>query len=276
MKYKKRTFLLPSLKFILSVCMGFILSSPVNAASIATAGQDDGYSGRILDKIVSKWKIPRQARGDYRLKLILSVDGDGRLLDCRVQNSSGLKTLDNSVCEAAKAASPYGSPPYGMPATVYFSFWSGAAGGGQSESVARSGAESQSRSVSTRKSDAPQAQHENTGAINKKKQRYISKITKELRNSIYIPVETRPGVYHVSAQIECDRQGNIISSNITKPCNDARLNKYVLQGIRRAKKVSPPEEAFGNKFNLNFTLVRQGADSKKGVSEKSASEGGDF
>lgn len=93
------------------------------AANIATAGQDDGYSGRILDKITRKWKPPHPL-GKYRLNIILAIEGDGSLLDCRIQKSSGLEALDASACAAARAAAPFGQPPYGIPASIFFSFWS--------------------------------------------------------------------------------------------------------------------------------------------------------
>lgn len=260
MKYKIFT-LFPSLCTALGcAALSLALSGAASAAAIATAGQDDGYSGRILDKIVAKWKAPRQKAGTNRLKLILSVDGDGKLLDCKVQQASGIAGFDESVCAAAKAASPYGTPPYGIPATVYFSFWSG--GGPDFGNDARQPQKSQTTAKKTAEGEDGAAQQASP-AMSKSKERYVAKITREARKSIYIPVETKPGVYHVTVRVECDKQGNIISSQMLKSSPDARLNKYVMQGIARAKKVSPPAEGMGNSFDLNFTLVRQGGEQKK-------------
>lgn len=245
------------------------MSQTAYAAAIATAGQDDGYSGRILDKIVSKWKAPKQKAGSHRLKLILSVDGDGKLLDCRVQKSSGLDAFDAAVCQAAKEASPYGSPPYGIPATVYFSFWSGGVGSSMADKSgepwmdavtgkALTNTNPDKAGLNKGESGEKEGSSEVNPQTNKRKQQYIKKITRELRNSIYIPAKTKAGTYHVTVQIECDKDGNIAHSKMLKSCDDALLNKYVMQGIARAKKVSPPPEGCGNKFDLRFTLIRQG------------------
>lgn len=228
------------------------------AAAAASVGQDDGYSGRILDKIVAKWKAPKQKMGSHRLKLILSVDGDGRLLDCRVQKSSGLDGFDAAVCDAAKAASPYGTPPYGMPATLYFSFWSGGVSQDEPEKRRAPWDILDDRSGPAAKAPAEAAPAAASPAAAKAAKSYEAKITRELRNSMYVPKEAKPGVYHVSVSIECDRQGKILSSKILKGSNDARVDKYVMQGIARAGRVSPPPEALGNKFDLTFTMIRQG------------------
>lgn len=260
MKYKIFS-LFPSLcKALGCAAFSLALSGAASAAAIATVGQDDGYSGRILDKIVAKWKAPRQKAGTGRLKLILSVDGDGKLLDCSVRQASGIPGFDDSVCAAARAASPYGSPPYGIPATVYFSFWSG--GGPDSGNGARqrqTGQPAAKNAADGEDGSSSQA----SSAMSKSREKYVAKITREVRKSIFIPVETKPGVYHVTVRVECDKQGNIISSQMLKSSQDARLNKYVMQGVARAKKVTPPSEGMGNSFNLNFTLVRQGGPQKK-------------
>lgn len=317
----------------------------LQAAAIATVGQDDGYSGRILDKIAAKWKPPKQLIGTHKLKIILSLDGDGKLLDCRIQKASGLEALDVSACAAARAAAPFGSPPYGMPATVYFSFWTGGLDSrvpvqDEKEQVNTAYAEraaenarfanerAQARAQAAAKSSGKQLPGEQ-GAVpagkntDKKqnvktaekasavapeppkaktaekaaapipvpksnkvsspeageqkvqnapnsyhyrsKEKYISKITWDLRNAMYVPIQSKPGVYHATVRVECDKAGNITSSEMLNGSGDELIDKYVMQGIERAKKIIPPAEEYGNTFDLTFKMVRQAKAKKKPV-----------
>lgn len=107
----------------LALCFFYI--EETRCAAIVTAGPDWEYTGHMLDKISARWQPPKQLVGLHRLNLALSLDNDGRLLECRVQKGSGLDALDASACAAARAASPYGPPPSRGPAVVHFSFWTG-------------------------------------------------------------------------------------------------------------------------------------------------------
>lgn len=309
-----------------------LVAANIQAAAIATVGQDDGYSGRILDKIAAKWKPPKQLVGTHKLRLILSVDGEGELLDCKVQKGSGLEALDVSACAAARAAAPFGSPPYGMPATVHFSFWSGgldsrvavkdekervntayaeraaensrfaneraqaraqvaAKSSGKKlpgEKTALSEANSGNNRLdeknvekvpasfhaagngATKSINAESASHETAQDYKaypyRSKEKYISKITWDLRNAMFVPVQAKPGTYHATVRVECDKAGNIISSDMIRGSGDQLLDKYVLQGIARARKIVPPAEEFGNTFDLTFNIVRQAKGKKKNLS----------
>lgn len=360
--------------------------------AIATVGQDDGYSGRVLDKLTAKWNPPPQLKGNLKLKIILSVDGEGNLIDCKVQKRSGLDALDVSACGAASQASPFGQPPYGMPASLYFTFWSGGINAIPPESEpakandfyteravndarmanerARAAAEAASKSTGKKMKNAPPAQksgekaqhgkvdsekhsetpkdmagtkhaespeskksapeaplHKKTVAEPKKIEtaaevkktpeqveakkthaeepakpvaspatkdvpaeqpksvgtgiatsgqeiivkavppdkniddakysKYLRRITWDLRNAMFIPVETKPGKYYATVKITCDKQGKILSSDLIKETGDAFLDKYVMAGIKRAKRIVPPPPGFGNEFELIFTLVRK-------------------
>lgn len=350
--------------------------------SMATVGQDDGYSGRVLDRITSKWNPPPQLKGNLKLKIILSVDGDGNLIDCKVQKRSGLDALDVSACGAASQASPFGPPPYGMPASLYFTFWSGGINAIPPESEpgkfnafyaeraandaraanerARAAAEAAAKSAGKKMKNAPalknnaekarpekaesgkmsEAPKAMTGknaaelpepkmsvpvasqpkkvaaevkktsepAEGKKTQtaenakpaaspaskdgaparpqpaeaatpsgpeiivnatppdksiddakysKYLRRITWDLRNSMFVPAETMPGKYYATVKISCDKQGKILSSDLIKGTGDAIMDKYVMAGIKRAKRIVPPPPGYGNTFELIFSLVRK-------------------
>ena len=116
-------------KFSFIICIGlaisFLFAAHPLAAVIMSSGQDEGYSGKVMDKVIAKWSPPKQLKKESSLRLSVSIDGEGEVMDCRVRKSSGLEALDASACAAVKAAAPYGSPPYGMPAEIFLAFWSG-------------------------------------------------------------------------------------------------------------------------------------------------------
>lgn len=249
-----------------------ILHTQTKAANIATAGQDDGYSGRILDKITQKWKPPHPM-GKYRLNIVLAVEGDGKLADCRVIKSSGIDALDASACAAARAASPYGSPPYGMPASIFFSFWSdndhtkrtspdpgaiiinqpylnNAVPSPQVEKSPHEINQEADRALATSANPSKDA------AYSQRYDKYISRLRWDLRNKMFIPKETKPGVYNALVEIKCDKTGKILSSSMLKSSGDAVLDRYVMQGIKRAGKVVAPPKDFGDTFKIDFRLVR--------------------
>lgn len=315
----------------LGLCL--VSVSPAPGASLVAAGQDDGYSGAVMDKVVGKWKPPAQLKGDFRLKMLLSLDGEGNVADCKIRKSSGLQALDVSACAAARAAAPFGQPPYGMPADIHFSFWTGGATGLQPEAKevadatharaasenarvanerARAMAEDAAKksgktlnspvpaedgarthpdtkktidkkiapkTVAEKSSPSPAPQpatpitpgeapkntasstppRTNAPALDESERdrRYISRITWTLRNAMYVPVQTKPGVYHATVRLTCDPSGAIISREIVKGTGDTLLDQYILEGITRAGKVSPPPPGLGDNMELTFTFVRK-------------------
>lgn len=305
------------------------------AASVASVGLDEGFSGRVLDKLITKWSPPQQLKSEQRLKAVLSLDGEGNLINCRITRSSGLKALDVSACAAAKAAAPYGSPPYGMPAEVYFSFWTGGPNqqippepeihadtrnaqkaveasqeaNARAKAMAEAAAKSSGKSLTPNSApakntasqaakkdalkpknqnpapaspkvpatmpkatpvtakpakadasrapkpedDTPKAQEDNDARYHK----YLSSVTWKLRNMMYVPVEAKPGVYHATVELKCNAQGQILSSEIVNSSGESIIDRYVLQGIKRAKTISPPPQGLGDTLRLTFTLERK-------------------
>lgn len=105
-----------------------LLSAPVWAIGMMTLDQDEDYSEAILDKISTKWKAPPQLKGNYRLKLLLKIDGEGRITQCVPRTKSGLDALEAAACSAARSAAPFGRPPKGEPKDLYLSLWLDQAG----------------------------------------------------------------------------------------------------------------------------------------------------
>lgn len=223
-------------KFGAALSLAILLLAPgaALAATQAAAVIDDGYAGKVLHKILSTGKF----RISQTMELQLSLDDTGRLLECRASRGTDAK----AVCDAAKAASPFGTPPYGVPTYVTLAFWSG-----QAQAVKQTA----DKSANTTEPAA------STSKDNSSLNSWLAKVKKEIRDKMYIPAQTKPGTYRLTARIKCDSAGQIVDSSIVKGSGDAMLDKYALQGIKRAGKVTPPPHGAGDTFDLPFTLVRQ-------------------
>lgn len=198
-----------------------LLCAPdVRAETRAAAVVDDGYAGGVLRKIMAKY-AGSPGKGE-EAKLFL--DEEGRLLDCRA-----LKGDVKALCQAARAGAPFGEPPYGVQTSIVVAMWSGK--GGSSHAA---------RPEPASKADA----------------KYLDKIRRQLRNAMYIPEKTKPGVYHATARVKCDGAGKILDSAIVKSSGDKLLDKYVLRGISRAGSVTAPPDGAGGSFDIIFTLKR--------------------
>lgn len=301
MKLKSRRIFRATIPVIFAA---LTLAQVVYASSAMTVGQDEGYSGRVMDKIIGKWRPPPQLKREYRLTARVALDGEGNFIDCKAQKSSGLEALDASACAAARAAAPYGAPPYGMPADLYISFWTGGPqnalpmdehelGVGPSANMAAAQARAQATNERARanaeraakatgkkmpgesestpkeakkevKKDAParQVPKASAGELAQAKyppefEKYISRVIWDIRKATFVPADAKPGTYMVTARVECDPEGNIVSSSLLESSGNAMVDKFALQGIKRAKRVQPPPEGLGNTLDLTYPLVRQ-------------------
>ncbi|WP_297046952.1 TonB family protein [uncultured Desulfovibrio sp.] len=258
------------------------------AASMAAASQNEGYSGHVMEKVLTVW-TPPTTRDERQVRLRISLDGEGRVSECKAVRPSGLPALDSSACAAVREAAPFGTPPYGMPLEVYFSFWTGQPRGKSAArqtaqvpatpaAAAPAAAQAPAPDAQTRAAalaaetatggaarapePAPRAAASGAGFKAQDKydarfQKYIGKVVWKLRNAMYIPAKTRPGTYHATAQVRYDAAGKILDATLLKGSGDALLDKYVLQGIRRAGSVPPPPAGLGDTLDLTFTLTRQ-------------------
>lgn len=268
---------------VMTLAMLSLLPETGAAASIAAFSQNEGYSGSVMDKVLSKWSPPAQIKGDYQLKLRIGLDDKGQVLECKPIKNSGLQALDVSACSAVKAAAPFGPPPYGMPVDVYFSFWTGMPKVKVQENAApetqtsadkanedarnaheraRALAAEAARGQQAKRNDAGHSQASATAPAtaaegSDQNQKYLSRVKKVLRDAMYVPVQTKPGTYLVETRVKVDRTGKILGAEIIKGSSDELLNKYVLQGIHRAGKIAPPPPGLGEDLDFTFRMVRQ-------------------
>lgn len=232
---------------IFIIILGILLlsgwSAYLSAQTAASAGIDEGYSASALEKIlksVSTLNMPGK-----QILVQVSVDGQGKITGCTPRKSSGSRDYDNSICDKIKAVSNLGVPPYAQPAEVAIAFFNtlpasqGASVPAQTQTVPKTASKSLTQDTYPQKYQA-----------------YLKKITRELRNSIYIPAESKAGTYYPVARIKINKQGKILSSEIINGSGDKTMDKYVLQGIKRADHVSAPPEGLGSTLDLTFQLVR--------------------
>ena len=269
----------------MAALLGFVPQG-AQAASALAVSQNDGYSGHVMDKVLAVWAPPATSE-DRQLRLCVSLDGEGRVTECKAVRPSGLPALDASGCAAVREAAPFGTPPYGMPLDVYFSFWTGRPKG---KSAAPAASPASATAQAPAQAAAPADAHAQAAALaastaaggatataaaapkaagasssgakaqdkyDSRFQKYISTVVWKLRNSMYIPAQTKPGTYHATAQVRLNSAGKILDESILKGSGDALLDKYVLQGIRRAGSVAPPPAGLGDTLDLTFTLTRQ-------------------
>lgn len=216
--------LLPPISILL-----LALASPGFAATKAAAVIDDGYAGKVLEKI-----LPSLTGVTQKSTARISLDGEGKYTGCSSMRGDG-----QSICKAAKSAGSFGDPPYGVASDILVSVWSA-----KGDTTAQTAAKTE------------QTPQPSTSGMNKSQAAYLSRVRVALRNSMYIPKETKPGTYHVTAQIKCDEKGKILERSLVKSSGDARLDRYVLQGLDRAGSVEAPPKGMNKDFNLDFTLKR--------------------
>ena len=269
----------------LGLCVALVAgpAAGARAASALAVSQNDGYSGHVMDKVLAVWAPPATSE-DRQLRLCVSLDGEGRVTECKAVRPSGLPALDASGCAAVREAAPFGTPPYGMPLDVYFSFWTGrpkgksaapaatataapaqapapadthAQAAALAAATATGGATATAAAAAPKSAAASSSSAKAQDKYDSRFQKYISQVVWKLRNAMYIPAQTKPGTYHATAQVRYDSAGKILDASILKGSGDALLDKYVLQGIRRAGSVPQPPAGLGDTLDLTFTLTRQ-------------------
>lgn len=244
-----------------------------SAAAIMTADQHDGYAGAMLEKVSERWSPPT-IKNNVLLRVRVSLDGRGRVLSCEPVRASGYPALDISACEAVKATDNYGTPPYSMPIDVYLGFWTGTPRAARAATAAapttttapaagtpvpvvtepgtpaHQGITPAPASVPATSSGIAQ------DAYGPQFKRYFSNVVWKLRNSIFIPVESKPGTYRVTVRLDVDTAGNIKHYSIVSGSGDERLDKYVRQGIKRAGSIPAPPPGLGSTMDVTLTLTR--------------------
>lgn len=218
------------------------LSSHANCANIAAAGIDEGYAGKALDKIMKKW--PASLSGIKNARIQILIDASGQCYDCLIRQSSGHAATDKAICAAVKSASPFGTPPYAQPAEVSLAIQN------LPETIPKHNQDVAAKETPKRSSP------ETAAPIDEKQKKYLEKITRELRNSVYIPEQSKPGTYYPVARISLDKNGKITNCEIVKSSGDKIMDKYLAQGIKRAGKASAPPADLKQPVDLTFRLIR--------------------
>ncbi|WP_165174458.1 TonB family protein [Desulfovibrio sp. ZJ369] len=283
---------------------------PASGAALAAADQNDGYSGKVLDKVLAVWAPPPALKGEFEVRVRISLDGQGKVLACTPTRTSGMEALDSSACGAVRQIAGFGTPPYGMPLDVHLAFWTGMPRGKDSAarpaaSAARPGTaktgvsdesaatvpikDSQKKSAAkavaagTKKPAASQkpsptgltdeemrltlsapepaaqgrpVQPKAQDKYDPRYRKYLSRVVWDLRKAMFIPAETAPGTYYATVRLLLEPTGAIKDATLLESSGDKRLDRFVLQGIRRANRVSPPPAGLGTTLELTFTLVR--------------------
>lgn len=398
-------------------CLLFQLGAgaPVYAAAAVAVDQHGGYSAKMLDKVSAIWAPPPGLKGEFQVRLKVSLDGSGKVQQCVPVKSSGMEALDASACGAVSTSGPHGTPPYGMPLDIYLHFWTGTPKGqarpdilsteeamraeimartkaeqamgrqraDEAEARARERAEAAALSAGqtlpevtsapiaqlaptksrakpkpgtsavpaasdgggvlikapTKKQEQapalaakttpaqatqpaqaastarvmPTGQTEQTALAGQAKasppaaapavqtmpqgstaqastppqgrvilplpqsasglpladglkaqekfepkyRKYLADAAYNLREAMFIPAETALGTYYATARIEVTPEGKISKYALTESSGDATLDKFVLQGIRRAGSVAAPPAGFGKTLEITFTLIRR-------------------
>lgn len=266
-----RLFSVRALLAAIVLCAALASATDAPCASAVAVSHNDGYSGHVMDKVLAVW-APPYVSDERQLRLCVSLDGEGRVLECKAVRLSGLPALDESGCAAVRQAAPFGTPPYGMPLDVYFSFWTGQPKGKTQAAPAQPAPDAGPRAAALAAETAaattapkaePQTQSASSSGLKAQDkydarfQKYLSQVVWKLRNAMFIPAETKAGTYHATAQVRCNSVGKILDASLLKSSGDARLDKYVLQGIRRAGSIPPPPAGLGDTLDLTFTLTRQ-------------------
>lgn len=226
--------------FIFTMCICFWVVDNSLAAISASAGLDDGYSGRVLDKALKTFSPEQVLGAQKKLSILLIIDGEGKLADCRIRESTGAASVDKAFCASLKKSAPFSTPPYGQPTEVTLTF------------VASDKTAVPSKQMAQQAEPAVAS----NSLSSQEKQKYITAATREIRNSVYIPAETKKGIYHPVARIKINSQGKILSSEILKTSGDKTLDKYLLQGIKRAGQISAPPAGLAHEIDLPFSLTR--------------------
>jgi outer membrane biosynthesis protein TonB len=109
----------------LTLVIALFSSTTASGAALASADLNDGYSGKVLDKVCQVWAPPPALKGDFKVHLTVSLDEQGKVVNCVPSKSSGMEALDISACGAVRQVGNFGTPPYNAPLDVYLTFWTG-------------------------------------------------------------------------------------------------------------------------------------------------------
>lgn len=92
---------------------------------------------------------------------------------------------------------------------------------------------------------------------------YLHKIRWQIREVTYVPIQAKPGEYKTTVKILVDGQGNIKDSAIVSGSGSSLVDSYIMRGISRRIKVTPPPGGCPATCEIKFTLVRHNNEEPK-------------
>lgn len=267
------------------------------AASMGTADQTGGYSGQVLDKLAGYLALPNVKNNvSVKIRIELDDQGAlVRCLPIRTSGYPAVDAAAcNSVVKAAPFASPPYSLPIEVYLTIWTGSVKSVPSNqvmqrpvqqAQPQAVIPTPS-AQQENINTQPvqqsqiqqpTQQPQSQQvvlqqpanpvytvgnlpagiKAQDAYGPQYSKYFSRIVHKLRDATFIPIETVPGTYYATVRLNVDAQGNIKNSTLMQSSGDTKLDKYVLQGIKRAQVIEAPPQGLSKVFDVTLTLVRQ-------------------
>ena len=88
--------------------------------------------------------------------------------------------------------------------------------------------------------------------------KYFSNVTRQLAESIIIPVETPPGTYYPTVSLKVNpKTGAIEDAALIEKSGDKMLDSFVRKGIGKVGSIPPPPEGLDATLDITLTLVRR-------------------
>lgn len=243
---------------VLSVLPCIPLFGMAQAAAMAAADQVGGYSEQVLDKVSRVWNPPVDSV-ERKVRIKISIDGDGKTLRCEPVVSSALAAMDKSACTAAREAGGFGMPPYGLPIDVYMTLWTGRPVP-QRESEQQAApqdthatpAQQGTMTVTTMKTSPPPA----TAPAETPESKYVTAVMTKISPSVKLPAKLADGKYNVSVVVRVDGMGQITQAKLTKSSAHADLDNAIMRAVTRAGKVGTPPGKDTQDLNLTFVIQK--------------------
>ncbi len=120
---------MPKIKYFILIlaCIFLLNTAQAKAAMVTSSDQTGGYSNSVLDAVVKKWRPPLDGK-ERTVRVLVMIDGDGKLEECSPLNDSTLNEVtaaEKAACDAVRDIGTFAKPPYGLPMDVFLSFWVG-------------------------------------------------------------------------------------------------------------------------------------------------------
>ena len=271
-----------------ALALGGALPSPAVAAAAASADLGDRYAGAALAKVVAVWAPPPALKGDFRVRVRVSIDDKGRAVQCVPVQPSGMDAFDQAACGAVRAVGAFGAPPYAQPIDIYIVFWNGTPKGAPRPPVPDSAEAARAEALARTKAEAVQEGSRAASAEDAARRRaeaaalaggktlppamkdagsdsepsvevYRLHVGNRLTKAIELPQATKPGVHRTRLLLQIAADGKITACLRQTSTGDALLDKAVRSGIRRIDKLPPPPAACGGRLDITLTLSRRNA-----------------